>query len=80
MSTEAESLPARGATAIVALAAPAHAPAQTAVIGAAAAAAVAADGAAFFNPPRRGRAVCHRDGAPGRTAAVAAEPARLRAS
>jgi hypothetical protein len=76
MSTEAESSPPRGATAIVALAAPAHARAQTAVIGAAA----AADGAAFFVPRAAAGPAATATAPPGRTATVASEPAGLRAS
>ena len=76
MSTDTESPPPRGATAIVAFAGPACAPAQTAVI----AAAVAADGAAFFVPRTAAGPAATATAPPERTATVAAQPAGLRAS
>jgi hypothetical protein len=68
MSTEAESPPPRGATAILAPAAPASALAQTFAIGAGAA--VAAGIAAFFIPRAAAAPAAAAAAPPARTAAV----------
>jgi hypothetical protein len=79
MSTEAKSSPPRGATAVLAPAAPDSALAQIA-FAIRAAAAVAAGIAALFIPRAVAGPAADAGAPPGRTAPVAAEPAGPRAS